>query len=106
MLQRITRSVSIVFGSVIDPVGAGFVASLAPHHRSGFDIRITGWRADAVPKAGNAPWLEAIGTAYCRRAAAPACGAGARGRLHRHAGPENAAGAPSRYPRLGAPGGH
>ena len=36
-LQQITRSVPIVFGSVIDPVGAGFVASLAParwqHHR-------------------------------------------------------------------------
>ena len=28
-LQRITRSVPIVFANVIDPVGAGFVASLA-----------------------------------------------------------------------------
>jgi putative tryptophan/tyrosine transport system substrate-binding protein len=28
-LQQVTRSVPIVFGSVIDPVGAGFVASLA-----------------------------------------------------------------------------
>jgi hypothetical protein len=28
-LQRITRSVPIAFANVIDPVGAGFVASLA-----------------------------------------------------------------------------
>jgi putative tryptophan/tyrosine transport system substrate-binding protein len=28
-LQRITRSVPIVFAGVVDPVGAGFVASLA-----------------------------------------------------------------------------
>jgi putative ABC transport system substrate-binding protein len=35
-LQRITRSVPIVFANVVDPVGTGFVASLArrwQHHR-------------------------------------------------------------------------
>ena len=52
-LQRITRSVPIVFGSVIDPVGAGFVASLA---RPGGNT--TGFSAFEYSLSGK--WLELL----------------------------------------------
>ena len=52
-LQRITRSVPIVFASVIDPVGAGFVASLA---RPGGNT--TGFSAFEYSLSGK--WLELL----------------------------------------------
>jgi putative ABC transport system substrate-binding protein len=52
-LQRITRSVPIVFGSVIDPVGAGFVASLA---RPGGNT--TGFSGFEYSLSGK--WLELL----------------------------------------------
>jgi putative ABC transport system substrate-binding protein len=52
-LQRITRSVPIVFANVIDPVGAGFVASLA---RPGGNI--TGFLAFEYSLSGK--WLELL----------------------------------------------
>ena len=51
-LQRITRSVPIVFANVIDPVGAGFVASLA---RPG---GTTGFSAFEYSLSGK--WLELL----------------------------------------------
>jgi len=52
-LQRITRSVPIVFANVIDPVGAGFVASLA---RPGGNT--TGFLAFEYSLSGK--WLELL----------------------------------------------
>jgi len=52
-LQRITRSVPIVFANVIDPVGAGFVTSLA---RPGANI--TGFLAFEYSLSGK--WLELL----------------------------------------------
>ena len=52
-LQRITRSLPIVFANVIDPVGAGFVASLA---RPGGNI--TGFLAFEYSLSGK--WLELL----------------------------------------------
>jgi putative tryptophan/tyrosine transport system substrate-binding protein len=52
-LQRITRSVPIVFANVVDPVGAGFVASLA---RPGGNI--TGFLAFEYSLSGK--WLELL----------------------------------------------
>jgi putative tryptophan/tyrosine transport system substrate-binding protein len=52
-LQRITRSVPIVFANVIDPVGAGFVASLA---RPGGNA--TGFSAFEYSLSGK--WLELL----------------------------------------------
>ena len=52
-LQRITRSVPIVFAAVIDPVGAGFVASLA---RPGGNT--TGFSAFEFSLGGK--WLELL----------------------------------------------
>jgi putative tryptophan/tyrosine transport system substrate-binding protein len=52
-LQRITRSVPIVFASVVDPVGAGFVASLA---RPGGNT--TGFSAFEYSLSGK--WLELL----------------------------------------------
>ena len=52
-LQQITRSVPIVFASVIDPVGAGFVASLA---RPGGNT--TGFSAFEYSLSGK--WLELL----------------------------------------------
>ena len=52
-LQRITRSVPIVFANVIDPVGAGFVASLA---RPGGNT--TGFSAFEYSLSGK--WLELL----------------------------------------------
>jgi putative tryptophan/tyrosine transport system substrate-binding protein len=52
-LQRITRSVPIVFANVIDPVGAGFVASLA---RPGGNT--TGFSAFEYNLSGK--WLEVL----------------------------------------------
>ena len=52
-LQRITRSVPIVFASVIDPVGAGFVASLS---RPGGNT--TGFSAFEYSLSGK--WLELL----------------------------------------------
>jgi ABC transporter substrate binding protein len=52
-LQRITRSVPIVFANVIDPVGAGFVASLA---RPGGNT--TGFSAFEYSLSGK--WLEVL----------------------------------------------
>jgi putative tryptophan/tyrosine transport system substrate-binding protein len=52
-LQRITRSVPIVFANVIDPVGAGFVESLA---RPGGNI--TGFSAFEYSLSGK--WLELL----------------------------------------------
>ena len=52
-LQRITRSMPIVFANVIDPVGAGFVASLA---RPGGNI--TGFLAFEYSLSGK--WLELL----------------------------------------------
>ena len=52
-LQRITRSVPIVFAGVIDPVGAGFVASLS---RPGGNT--TGFRAFEYSLSGK--WLELL----------------------------------------------
>src|SRR5271155_4940313 len=52
-LQRITRSVPIVFASVVDPVGAGFVASLA---RPGGNT--TGFSAFEYSLSGK--WLEVL----------------------------------------------
>jgi len=52
-LQRITRSVPIVFANIIDPVGAGFVASLA---RPGGNT--TGFSAFEYSLAGK--WLELL----------------------------------------------
>src|SRR5271154_4064328 len=52
-LQRITRSVPIVFAAVIDPVGAGFVASLA---RPGGNM--TGFSAFEYSLSGK--WLELL----------------------------------------------
>jgi putative ABC transport system substrate-binding protein len=52
-LQRITRSVPIVFALVVDPVGAGFVASLA---RPGGNI--TGFSAWEYSLSGK--WLEVL----------------------------------------------
>ena len=52
-LQRITRSVPIVFANVIDPVGAGFVASLA---RPGGNT--TGFSAFECSLSGK--WLELL----------------------------------------------
>jgi putative ABC transport system substrate-binding protein len=52
-LQRITRSVPIVFANVVDPVGAGFVASLA---RPGGNT--TGFSAFEYSLAGK--WLEVL----------------------------------------------
>jgi putative ABC transport system substrate-binding protein len=52
-LQRITRNVPIVFANVIDPVGAGFVASLA---RPGGNT--TGFSAFEYSLSGK--WLELL----------------------------------------------
>jgi putative tryptophan/tyrosine transport system substrate-binding protein len=52
-LQKITRSVPIVFANVIDPVGAGFVASLA---RPGGNT--TGFSAFEYSLSGK--WLELL----------------------------------------------
>ena len=52
-LQRITRSLPIVFANVIDPVGAGFVANLA---RPGGNI--TGFLAFEYSLSGK--WLELL----------------------------------------------
>src|SRR4029077_2791274 len=52
-LRRITRSVPIVFANVIDPVGAGFVASLA---RPGGNT--TGFSAFEYSLSGK--WLELL----------------------------------------------
>jgi putative ABC transport system substrate-binding protein len=52
-LQRVTRTVPIVFGSVIDPVGAGFVESLA---RPGGNI--TGFTVFEYGISGK--WLELL----------------------------------------------
>jgi putative tryptophan/tyrosine transport system substrate-binding protein len=52
-LQRITRSVPIVFAAVIDPVGAGFVASLS---RPGGNT--TGFSAFEYSLSGK--WLELL----------------------------------------------
>src|SRR5262249_11323301 len=52
-LQRVTRSVPIVFANVIDPVGAGFVASLA---RPGGNT--TGFTAYEYSLSGK--WLELL----------------------------------------------
>ena len=52
-LQRITRAVPIVFANVIDPVGAGFVASLA---RPGSNT--TGFSAFEYSISGK--WLELL----------------------------------------------
>jgi putative ABC transport system substrate-binding protein len=52
-LQRITRSVPIVFANVIDPVGAGFVASMA---RPGGNT--TGFSAFEYNLSGK--WLEVL----------------------------------------------
>jgi putative tryptophan/tyrosine transport system substrate-binding protein len=52
-LQRITRSVPIVFANVIDPVGAGYVTSMA---RPGGNI--TGFTASEYSIAGK--WLELL----------------------------------------------
>jgi putative ABC transport system substrate-binding protein len=52
-LQRITRSVPIVFANVVDPVGAGFVASLA---RPGGNT--TGFSAFEYSLSGK--WLEVL----------------------------------------------
>jgi putative tryptophan/tyrosine transport system substrate-binding protein len=52
-LQRVTRSVPIVFANVIDPVGAGFVASLA---RPGGNT--TGFSAFEYSLSGK--WLELL----------------------------------------------
>jgi putative ABC transport system substrate-binding protein len=52
-LQRITRSVPIVFANVIDPVGAGFVASLAWPGGN-----ITGFLAFEYSLSGK--WLELL----------------------------------------------
>ena len=52
-LQRITRSVPIVFANVIDPVGAGFVASLS---RPGGNT--TGFSAFEYSLSGK--WLELL----------------------------------------------
>src|SRR6516164_11388542 len=52
-LQRITRSVPVVFANVIDPVGAGFVESLA---RPGGNI--TGFSAFEYSLSGK--WLELL----------------------------------------------
>jgi putative ABC transport system substrate-binding protein len=52
-LQRITRSVPIVFAAVIDPVGAGFVASMA---RPGGNT--TGFSAFEYSLSGK--WLELL----------------------------------------------
>jgi putative tryptophan/tyrosine transport system substrate-binding protein len=52
-LQRATRSVPIVFANVIDPVGAGFVESLA---RPGGNI--TGFSAFEYSLSGK--WLELL----------------------------------------------
>jgi putative tryptophan/tyrosine transport system substrate-binding protein len=53
VLQRVTRSVPIVFANVIDPVGAGFVESLA---RPGGNI--TGFSAFEYSLSGK--WLELL----------------------------------------------
>ena len=47
-LQRATRTVPIVFGAVVDPVGAGFVASLS--HPGG---NTTGFTNFEIASAGN-----------------------------------------------------
>jgi putative tryptophan/tyrosine transport system substrate-binding protein len=52
-LQRITRSVPIVFANVLDPVGAGYVNSLA---RPGGNI--TGFTVSEYNRAGK--WLELL----------------------------------------------
>jgi putative ABC transport system substrate-binding protein len=52
-LQRVTRSVPIVFASVIDPVGAGFIATLA---RPGGNT--TGFTAFEYSISGK--WLELL----------------------------------------------
>jgi putative tryptophan/tyrosine transport system substrate-binding protein len=52
-LQRVTRSVPIVFANVVDPVGAGFVASLA---RPGGNT--TGFSAFEYSLSGK--WLELL----------------------------------------------
>ena len=52
-LQRVTRTVPIVFANVIDPVGAGFVASLA---RPGGST--TGFSAFEYSLSGK--WLELL----------------------------------------------
>jgi putative ABC transport system substrate-binding protein len=52
-LQQVTRSVPIVFANVIDPVGAGFVASLA--HPGG---NTTGFTAFEYSISGK--WLELL----------------------------------------------
>ena len=52
-LQRVTRSVPIVFANVVDPVGAGFVASLA---RPGGNI--TGFIAFEYSLSGK--WLDLL----------------------------------------------
>ena len=52
-LQKITRSVPIVFANVVDPVGAGFIASLA---RPGGNT--TGFSAFEYSLSGK--WLELL----------------------------------------------
>jgi putative tryptophan/tyrosine transport system substrate-binding protein len=52
-LQRVTRSTPIVFANVIDPVGAGFVATLA--HPGG---NVTGFTAFEYSLSGK--WLELL----------------------------------------------
>jgi putative ABC transport system substrate-binding protein len=52
-LQQATRSLPIVFTTVADPIGAGFVASLArPGHN------MTGWMAVEPPVAGK--WVQLL----------------------------------------------
>jgi putative ABC transport system substrate-binding protein len=52
-LQQVTRSVPIVFGNVVDPVGAGLVASLARPDRN-----TTGFTAFEYSLAGK--WVELL----------------------------------------------
>ena len=52
-LQRVTRGIPIVFANVIDPVGAGFVATLA--HPGG---NVTGFTAFEYSLSGK--WLELL----------------------------------------------
>ena len=52
-LQRITRNVPIVFASVIDPIGAGFITNLARP-----DGNTTGFSAFDYSLSGK--WLELL----------------------------------------------